>query len=407
MARTVVRFQSERSANIHDRAPSSSAPCAIPAASVELVVEAELLAPALERPALARPQGVVEDHRRARRQPRPELARGPGSGCARSPARPRAARRPAAARSGPAPLERGAVVPADAARRMGRAAPRPLRPSRRAPPREPARVASANRGSCSRLVTVLRRARAAAGRWPPCWPRAALDDVRRPRVDLAEHDTQPRLRKRPRIHAAEPTPRGPHYTFDSAARADAQPALRRPLRQPHRGRRQHAAGGAAAALAEARGPHLRQARGAQPDRLGQGPGRQGDDRGGRGRGRDRPGPDGARADLRQHGDRAGDDLPAQGLSVHGGDARQRHRGALAAAAHVRRRDRLLRGRQGLQRRGRAGAGDGRRRRLLLHALPVRQRGQPAAPTTTAPRSRSSTSSTRSRRSSPGSAPAAR
>ena len=43
---------------------------------------------------------------------------------------------------------------------------------------------------------------------------------------------------------------------------------------------------------------------------------------------------------------------------------------------------------------------------LLHALPVRQRGQPAAPTTTAPRSRSSKSSTRSPPSSAASAPAA-
>ena len=37
------------------------------------------------------------------------------------------------------------------------------------------------------------------------------------------------------------------------------------------------------------------------------------------------------------------------------------------------------GDQGLQRRGRAGARDGRRRLLLLHALPVRQPGQPARP----------------------------
>ena len=43
-----------------------------------------------------------------------------------------------------------------------------------------------------------------------------------------------------------------------------------------------------------------------------------------------------------------------------GDAGQRHRGAHPAAADVRRGDRLLRGRQGLQRRRRAGARDGRR-----------------------------------------------
>ena len=45
--------------------------------------------------------------------------------------------------------------------------------------------------------------------------------------------------------------------------------------------------------------------------------------------------------------------------------------------------------------------------VVLHALPVRQRGEPAARTTTAPRWRSSRSSTRSRRSWPASAPAAR
>ena len=60
---------------------------------------------------------------------------------------------------------------------------------------------------------------------------------------------------------------------------------------------------------------------------------------------------------------------------------------------VRGGDRLLGGRQGLQRRGRGGAGDGPGP-AVLHALPVRQRGQPATPTTTAPRSRSSKSSTR-------------
>ena len=73
---------------------------------------------------------------------------------------------------------------------------------------------------------------------------------------------------------------------------------------------------------------------------------------------------------------------------------------------VRRGDRLLGGRQGLQRRGRDGAGDGRGL-ALLHALPVRQRGEPAARTTTARRSRSSRSSTRSLPSSAASAPAAR
>ena len=95
-------------------------------------------------------------------------------------------------------------------------------------------------------------------------------------------------------------------------------------------------------------------------------------------GRDRAGPDDPRADLRQHRHRPGDDLPPQGLSAEGGDARQRHRGAHRAAAHVRGGDRLLGGRQGLQRRRRGGARDGAGARLL-HALPVRQRGQPARP----------------------------
>ena len=124
---------------------------------------------------------------------------------------------------------------------------------------------------------------------------------------------------------------------------------------------------------------LRQARGAEPHRVGQGPGRQGDDRGGRGRGRDRARADRARADLGQHRDLARDDLPAQGLPTEGRDAGQRHRGADPAAADVRGRDRLLRGGQGIQRRRRAGARDGRGGSVGLHALPVRQRGQPPRP----------------------------
>src|SRR3954451_13469430 len=56
------------------------------------------------------------------------------------------------------------------------------------------------------------------------------------------------------------------------ARRVTQQTLRRALRRHRRVDRQHAAGRAAAALAKARGPHLRQARGAQPNRLGQGPG---------------------------------------------------------------------------------------------------------------------------------------
>ena len=51
---------------------------------------------------------------------------------------------------------------------------------------------------------------------------------------------------------------------------------------PARPRRQHAARRAAAALAEGGRPALREARGAEPDRLDQGPRREGDDRGRRG-----------------------------------------------------------------------------------------------------------------------------
>ncbi len=52
------------------------------------------------------------------------------------------------------------------------------------------------------------------------------------------------------------------------------------------------------------------------------------------------------------------------------------------------------GRPGLQRRGRDGAGDGRGRRLVLHALPVRQPGQPARALQRHGARRSSRSSTR-------------
>ena len=143
--------------------------------------------------------------------------------------------------------------------------------------------------------------------------------------------------------------------------------------------RQHAAGRAAEPLSEARRAHLGQARVAQPDGLGQGPRRPRADRGRRGQGRDRPGPDDPRTDLRQHRHLAGDDLLAQGLQAQGRDAGERDARAHAAPEDVRRGDRLLAGRPGLQRRGRDVAGDGRRRPLLLHALPVRQRGQPRRP----------------------------
>ena len=155
-----------------------------------------------------------------------------------------------------------------------------------------------------------------------------------------------------------------------------QPSLRRPLRRHRPGDRQHAARRAQAALAQAGRAPVGEARVAQPDRLGQGPRRARADRGRRGEGRDPPGPDDPRADLGQHRHLAGDDLLAQGLQAQGRHARQRDARADAAAEDVRRGDRLLAGRPGLQRRRRAGAGDGGRGLLVLHALPVRQPGEP-------------------------------
>ena len=67
----------------------------------------------------------------------------------------------------------------------------------------------------------------------------------------------------------------------------------------------------------------------------------------------------------------------KGYPLQRRDARQRHARAHAAAQDVRRRHRVLRRLEGLQRGGRAGSADGRGRRLVLHALPVRERGQPA------------------------------
>ena len=59
-----------------------------------------------------------------------------------------------------------------------------------------------------------------------------------------------------------------------------------------------------------------------------------------------PGQRDPRADVGQHRHLAGDDLPAEGLSVHGRDAGERHGGAHRAAEDARRGDRLLRGSKG-------------------------------------------------------------
>ena len=134
-----------------------------------------------------------------------------------------------------------------------------------------------------------------------------------------------------------------------------------------------------AALAEPGRQDLREARGPEPDRLDQGPRREGDDRDGRGARRARARPRAARADERQHRHLARDGREAQGLPAHLRHARERDAGAHAAARAVRREDRLLAGRGGLERRGAARARDGRARAALLHAVPVRERGEPARP----------------------------
>ena len=167
-----------------------------------------------------------------------------------------------------------------------------------------------------------------------------------------------------------------HYTSESYGPGTAEPSLRGPLRRHCPGDRQHAAGRAQAPVAEARRAAVGEARVAQPDRVGEGPRRARADRGRRGEGRDPPGPDDPRADLGQHRHLAGDDLLAQGLQAQGRHARQRDARAHPAPADVRRRDRLLAGPPGLQRRGRAGAEDGVRGLVVLHALPVRQRREP-------------------------------
>ncbi|CAA9486759.1 MAG: Cysteine synthase, partial [uncultured Solirubrobacterales bacterium] len=158
-----------------------------------------------------------------------------------------------------------------------------------------------------------------------------------------------------------------------------EPAVWREVLRHRPGHRAHAARGAQAPVAQAGRADLRQARVAQPDRIGEGPCGAGHDRGRRGTRHDHARPDHPRADLGQHGHLVGHDLLAQGLPAQGRDARQRDRGARSAPAHVRRRDRLLTRFAGLERRGGHGSRHGGGRRLVLHALPVRQRGQPARP----------------------------
>ena len=84
------------------------------------------------------------------------------------------------------------------------------------------------------------------------------------------------------------------------------------------------------------------------------------------------------ADLRQHRHLAGDDLPGARLQARGRDARERHRRAPPAPHPLRRRDRAHRRRVRLERRRRGRQAPLRRERPL-HAVPVRQPGEPARP----------------------------
>ena len=87
----------------------------------------------------------------------------------------------------------------------------------------------------------------------------------------------------------------------------------------------------------------------------------------------------ARADVGQHRARARDGREAEGLPAHVRDARERDRGAQAHAAALRRRDRALARRRGLERRRPSRARARGARPQVLHAVPVREPGQPARP----------------------------
>ncbi len=147
------------------------------------------------------------------------------------------------------------------------------------------------------------------------------------------------------------------------------------LRLAARLARPHPPGRAAPAVTRRRRPAVGQARGQEPDRLGQGPRRVLHDRAG-GEG----GPALARlhdpgADLGQHGHLPGHGGQAARLPADLRDAGEHLGRAQAAAGDVRRRDRLLPGGRRLQR-GRPGGQAARRRAPGLgDALPVRQRGQ--------------------------------
>ena len=187
-------------------------------------------------------------------------------------------------------------------------------------------------------------------------------------------DRAPGLRRRRPLGGELPRPRRQHHRYLAG-----RPAMTRALLQPHRRHRQHAARRDAAHVAEAARAALRQARGPEPERQRQGPHRQVHDRGGGAHRRPDEGPHRPRADLRQHRHLAGDDLPHQGLPAEGRHPGERQRRAHGAADGVRRRDRLLRRRPRHERLDRSREADRRRRPGVLHAVPVRQRDEPARP----------------------------
>ena len=179
--------------------------------------------------------------------------------------------------------------------------------------------------------------------------REVLDDLvdRHPASASSPRERRPRAvrqrlpRRRGRPHARRARDVGQRRRHGDPAPRDGRRQLAalvaRRRAQPARPRRQHAARRAAAHDAEARRDDLREARGPEPDRLDQGPGREVDDRGRRGHGRAGAGPRAARADVRQHGHLARARRVAQGLPAHVRDARERDRGAEAAAPPLRRR----------------------------------------------------------------------